>query len=995
MSTRNFRVKNGIDIGSAVTIDGSSGIITATTFIGDGSALTNVTSTGSGIEIKDDGATVGVAATIEFGANIDVTPLSAGIVTVTAPDQGISGIDTTTTSFFNDVQIGGAVTATTFIGDGSGLTGVVGSGSGVVVEEDGTTVGTAGTINFVNLTVSPISAGIVTVSTQSADDFTAGSLNVTGVSTFGGESNFNDNINISTGSTAIFGSDLLVYRQPTGDQNSVVAYKGSNDFEIHSDEITLRDSDDSRSIARFTEGSTTFYGLGFALMNLSNNNVTTYTSLVVNGGITAGGNSHSFGSGSQLSFTFGTKNQIKNIQSKDFEISNTYPGKKLELTAQGGVELSSFNNGTPSPLLRADTGIEVLGISTFYDTVNLNDGATIQAGESLDFGTDFSISRFSNQNKARIQYTGPGDFTFEIDDVDFRNSGNTETLMTLRNGGGVSLYHDNQQRFVTTGYGATVYGTINASEGIGLRTGDLFLTGNENYGDPLRTQINIADDLKIFSVDGSDKNYIETDEKTLSLGVRVQDSGPIVGATLAMVEVVPNNDVYYGNNSYVTLGFGTDSSRLVTEDAGVSIGGTVRLTGGLTLETNNPTIVGASGTISGEIKQIGGAPFFYDGNAWREFVLSSGTSVTQPADTDWDNVVFRSTFDTNFTDAKFGATPTYTSTNSSIVGSPVKIGTGAFRNIGGAVVGAGVSFPYRSEYDFTGSWTIEFWAYHDQLPDTAYTSLISQVSTTDGSADWTFGVYNNGGSIIWYWANENSSLGFRTLHITGSTTFNTIYLDKWTHYTLVREGDNGSIHLYINGTETVYTISDNIIDNDIILSPNSDAGLGFGAAFGNGVPVINTIPWNQNHSIDVIFDDARITCGVGTAGQRYTSVGLTTAQTFTPSTTALPTTGTLSSVINPPGDKYGEITLGSPASWTGTSGVTVTQESAGNYRLTFTSSYTNLDDYFVLTQPMDQGFASYVGVARSTDYVDFTINRQSDDSTVDTGSLSVQIKNHI
>ena len=991
MSTRNFRVKNGIDIGSAVTIDGSSGIITATTFIGDGSALTNVTSTGSGIEIKDDGATVGVAATIEFGSNIDVSPLSAGIVTVTAPDQGISGIDTTTTSFFNDVQIGGAVTATTFIGDGSGLTGVVGSGSGVVVEEDGTTVGTAGTINFVNLTVSPISAGIVTVSTQSADNFTAGSLNVTGVSTFGGESNFNDNINISTGSTAIFGSDLLVYRQPTGDQNSVVAYKGSNDFEIHSDEITLRDSDDSRSIARFSEGSTTFYGLGFPLMNLSNNNVTTYTSLVVNGGITASGNGHSFGSGSQLTFTFGTKNQIKSIQSKDFEISNTYPGKKLELTAQGGVELSSFNNGTPSPLLRADTGIEVLGISTFTNSVNLNDGATIPEGESLDFGTDFSISRFSNQNKARIQYTGPGDFTFEIDDVDFRNSGNTETLMTLRNGGGVSLYYNNNIKLSSTNTGVTVSGDLTAS-GLSLPT----LTDiTDAFG--VSNTLNFGGDMSIFHMQDplhGTTNRIVVDENNLIIGTKGESSGNTYYNSLISLDV--GNDLGFtdGNNAFVILGFGTAGPRLTTEDAGVSIGGTVRLTGGLTLETNNTTIVGASGS-TGQIKQIGGVPFYYDGSAWREFVLSSGTSVTQPADTDWDNVVFRSTFDTNFTDAKFGATPTYTSTNSSIVGSPVKIGTGAFRNIGGAVVGAGVSFPYRSEYDFTGSWTIEFWAYHDQLPDAAYTSLISQVSTTDGSADWTFGVYNNGGSIIWYWANENSSLGFRTLHIAGTTTFNTIYLDKWTHYTLVREGDNGSIHLYINGTETVYTVNDNVIDNDIILSPNSDAGLGFGAAFGNSVPTINTIPWNQNHSIDVIFDDARITCGVGTAGQRYTSVGLTTAQTFTPSTTALPTTGTLSSVINPPGDKYGEITLGSPASWTGTSGVTVTQESAGNYRLTFTSSYTDLDDYFVLTQPMDQGFASYVGVARSTDYVDFTINRQSDDSTVDTGSLSVQIKNHI
>jgi hypothetical protein len=44
---------------------------------------------------------------------------------------------------------------------------------------------------------------------------------------------------------------------------------------------------------------------------------------------------------------------------------------------------------------------------------------------------------------------------------------------------------------------------------------------------------------------------------------------------------------------------------------------------------------------------------------------------------------------------------------------------------------------------------------------------------------------------------------------------------------------------------------------------------------------------------------------------------------------------------------------------------------------------------------MDQGFASYVGIARSTTHVDFAINQESDDTAVDTGALAVQIKNHI
>ena len=70
-----------------------SGVVTATTFIGDGSGITGVTASGSGINIKDNGSTVGVAATIDFGTNLNVSPASAGIVTVTVGDTDFAIAD--------------------------------------------------------------------------------------------------------------------------------------------------------------------------------------------------------------------------------------------------------------------------------------------------------------------------------------------------------------------------------------------------------------------------------------------------------------------------------------------------------------------------------------------------------------------------------------------------------------------------------------------------------------------------------------------------------------------------------------------------------------------------------------------------------------------------------------------------------------------------------------------------------------------------------------
>ena len=430
-------------------------------------------------------------------------------------------------------------------------------------------------------------------------------------------------------------------------------------------------------------------------------------------------------------------------------------------------------------------------------------------------------------------------------------------------------------------------------------------------------------------------------------------------------------------------------SGVSTLTSNVSVGGTISIDGGVKLTTNNVTIVGTSGTV-GEIKRIGGAPFFYDGSAWREFVLSTGTPVSVPADTEWDSVILRSTYNTgtNFDDAKFEISPVYVGTGATTVGSPLKYGTKSLRLDGS--VGCGISYAPRTEYDFTASWTIEFWVYYDSSPDSTYgegSSLVSMISLSDPTKNWIFGTYDNGGNTFFSWDNENNATS-KTLYISNVGTFDSLFLNQWRHLAVVRE-DDGSLHLYIDGTESSTTTGGTVFDNNIVQIASQ--GLHIGGSF---TDTINAVQYNSIDTFDGFIDDLRISAGVGTAGQRYNSIGISTYATFTPPTTELPTTGTLSSYVQPPGDKYGEIGLGTSPTWRGTSGVTINQQSSGNYRVSFASTYTNSNDYFVLSQAMDQGFASYVGVARSTTHVDFSINRQSNDTAVDTGSLAVQITNH-
>ena len=100
-------------VGSAVSIYASSGIVSATSFYGDGSGLTGVVGSGSGVVVQDSQTTVGTAGTIDFGTGLSVSTISVGIVTVTAdgenPTEGswtavagvLQNIDTITISSNN------------------------------------------------------------------------------------------------------------------------------------------------------------------------------------------------------------------------------------------------------------------------------------------------------------------------------------------------------------------------------------------------------------------------------------------------------------------------------------------------------------------------------------------------------------------------------------------------------------------------------------------------------------------------------------------------------------------------------------------------------------------------------------------------------------------------------------------------------------------------------------------------------------------------------
>ena len=132
---------------------------------------------------QDTSGTAAVATNVTVSANNSTNETVYPVFVDGA--TGSQGAETDTGLTYNPST--GNLTSTKFTGDGSGLTGITASGSGVVVKNSGSTVGTAGTINFGdNLSVSAISGGSVTITGSagvSTSQFDVNKLDVSGIST--------------------------------------------------------------------------------------------------------------------------------------------------------------------------------------------------------------------------------------------------------------------------------------------------------------------------------------------------------------------------------------------------------------------------------------------------------------------------------------------------------------------------------------------------------------------------------------------------------------------------------------------------------------------------------------------------------------------------------------------------------------------------------------------------------------------------------------------
>ena len=336
------------------------GVVSATSFFGDGSSLSGITG----------GATLGAASGSQ---RVVVTSLTSGTMTDAATDADLAWNSTTNTLSATNINVSGTLTY-------EDVTNV--DSLGIVTARTGIKV-TAGGIDVVGggLTVTGVSTfsdGINVV---------GGGLTVTGISTFPDDVTFiaaAANITFDKSANALLfaddaeakfgdGGDLKIYHDGA---NSYVSDVGTGDLRIAGNIVKLNNNDNTATMIKATEGSS---------VELNHNNSkkleTTTTGITITGGVQVG-SGQSFGANGPTAVYYGDGSNLTGIAAgitttKYSPTANAIiqiglgTAQHHELTLTAGFTTittsgGNFGESHSLVLIQPSSGIATVGFSTFF-----------------------------------------------------------------------------------------------------------------------------------------------------------------------------------------------------------------------------------------------------------------------------------------------------------------------------------------------------------------------------------------------------------------------------------------------------------------------------------------------------------------------------------------------------------------------------------------------------------------------------------------------------
>ena len=367
-------------------------------------------------------------------------------------------LEAVTVAISTNATVGGNLNVSGVItGDGSGLTGVVGSGSGIAIKHDGSVVGTAGTIDFsTNLDVSAISGAAVTITASGGGIGTDGSINTTGIIT-ASQFHATDKITVGSGVT-IDASGQAIFTGIITSKSSIKADGGNVIVDIGS------------------------LNQGFYLKDSGS------THLAINWSSSASRNYFRGNSGGSNPLTF-----------KDFSAVTM----ETPLTVSG-----DFRVGTGAT-------IEANGQASFAGIITASNGIFVPEGERLTLGSGGQDFRIYNDSKCRIITAQGGDI--EIGGT--TDAGNNyEYGFRYVPDNQVELTFNGSKKFETTNTGVSVTGnvisdaTVSAANKVTVGTGaTIEANGQANFVGFVTFQSEVEIDGMIIKDPTNNGLYIGSD----------------------------------------------------------------------------------------------------------------------------------------------------------------------------------------------------------------------------------------------------------------------------------------------------------------------------------------------------------------------------------------------------------------------------------------------------------------------------------------------------
>ena len=474
---------NGIFVQGTIGSNGGAnitGVVTATSFIGDGSLLTNLPGGGGGTQAGIDTVGTSFFNTLHATGTIDIGTSNAGVAVthMTIDSADVSG------TIRNRIQSGaGNTNAVLDIQTKEFLVTDPYAGKGSLISADA-----SGTKLYQNDSVklSTLGAGATVTGTMYATAFSGDGSQLTGVPISGtdgsftrvdsqqlvvsGLSTFQGNVYLGDGDVLYIGdgNDLQLYHNNV---NSVIRDAGTGSLFLQSNDIILT-SVANTNLARFTEGAEVdLYYNGSQKFNTTGYGVTVLGTtdtqgLNISGVTTTSGDIHLNQDNATLRIGSNSDGDIRIYHTGTESVyydnygRTRYAGSKWEWTNladnQQAAEIDQtygvkLNYSGTRRFMTTNDGVHVAGIMT---ATSVSIGAS-NAEPNLTITSDGTDTFIKELNST-------GELTISTNQLKIENP-SFETLARFNENADVKLYYDNAEKFATTGSGVNVSGIATAT----------------------------------------------------------------------------------------------------------------------------------------------------------------------------------------------------------------------------------------------------------------------------------------------------------------------------------------------------------------------------------------------------------------------------------------------------------------------------------------------------------------------------------------------------